>query len=281
LRNGDHVEIITADWSQPNPAWLTYVVTSKARANIRSILKNQKSDESARLGERLLEKALEDFGANFSDVPDDARRRLLKTLKVKTWNELLSDIGLGNRLAGVVARQLVPTVSNAPAEEQSRFFGLFKRKPARDKGPMLAIRGTEGVVVTYARCCRPIPGDPILGFLTAGRGIVVHTEDCPNVVKYRKHPEQWIDVQWERDISSVFPVNIRVESKNQRGVLAAVAATIAEQEANIDTVSFDDRDGRYTSMNFTLEVRGRGHLAQIMRRIRALEAVVRINRKKG
>ena len=281
LRNGDHVEIITADWSQPNPAWLTYVVTSKARANIRSFLKNQKSDESAKLGGRLLEKALEDIGANLSDVSDDTRRGLLKALKVKTWSDLLSDIGLGNRLAGVIARQLVPTASTTPAEEQSRFFGLFKRKSVRDKSPSLAIRGTEGVVVTYARCCRPIPGDPILGFLTAGRGIVVHTEDCPNVVKYRKHPEQWIDVQWERDISSVFPVNIRVESKNQRGVLAAVAAAIAEQEANIDTVSFDDRDGRYTSMNFTLEVRGRGHLAQIMRRIRALESVVRINRKKG
>jgi len=214
-------------------------------------------------------------------VSDDTRRGLLKALKVKTWSDLLSDIGLGNRLAGVIARQLVPTASTTPAEEQSRFFGLFKRKSVRDKSPSLAIRGTEGVVVTYARCCRPIPGDPILGFLTAGRGIVVHTEDCPNVVKYRKHPEQWIDVQWERDISSVFPVNIRVDSKNQRGVLAAVAAAIAEQEANIDTVSFDDRDGRYTSMNFTLEVRGRGHLAQIMRRIRALESVVRINRKKG
>jgi guanosine-3',5'-bis(diphosphate) 3'-pyrophosphohydrolase len=137
------------------------------------------------------------------------------------------------------------------------------------------------VVVTYARCCRPIPGDPILGFLSAGRGIVVHTEDCPNVAKFRKHPEQWIDVQWEKDIQTVFPVSIRVEVKNQRGVLAAIAAAIAEQGANIDTVTFDDRDGQYTTMDFTLEARGRGHLAQIMRRIRAIESVVRINRKKG
>ncbi len=281
LRNGDHVEIITADWSRPNPAWLTYVVTSKARAHIRNVLKNQKFDESAKLGGRLLEKSLEDIGADLSQVTEDSRKALLKTLKLKTWNDLLGEIGLGNRLAGVVARQLVPSAQKVDAEEKSRFLGIFKRRPARDKGPALAIRGTEGVVVTYARCCRPIPGDPILGFMSAGRGIVVHTEDCPNVVKYRKHPEQWIDVQWERDVNNVFPVNIRVEVKNQRGVLAAIAAAIAEQEANIDTVSFDDRDGQYTTMDFTLEVRGRGHLAQIMRRIRALESVVRINRKKG
>ena len=135
--------------------------------------------------------------------------------------------------------------------------------------------------MTYARCCRPIPGDPILGVLSSGRGIVVHTEDCPNLAKYRKHPQQWIDVQWESEIAGVFPVNIRVEVKNQRGVLASVAAIIAEQEANIDTVNFDDRDGQYTAMDFTVEVRDRVHLARILRRLRALESVVRINRKKG
>ncbi len=281
LRNGDHVEIITADWSHPSPAWLNYVVTSKARAHIRNFLKNQRLDESTKLGGRLLEKALEDIGADLSKMTQENRTTALKALKLNTWDNLLSEIGLGNRLAAVVARQLVPATAATPAEDESRFFGLFKRRPARDKRPMLAIRGTEGIVVTYARCCRPIPGDPILGFLSAGRGIVVHTEGCPNVAKFRKHPEQWIDVQWERDIKGVFPVNIRVEAKNQRGVLASVATTIAEQEANIDTVTFDDRDGQYTSMDFTLEVRDRVHLARIMRRIRALEWVVRINRKRG
>ena len=281
LRNGDHVEIITADWSHPNPAWLTYVVTSKARANIRSFLKNQKYTESIGLGERLLEKALQDMGMELTEVGQDVREQLLKSFKLKSWNDLLSEIGLGNRLAAVVARQLVPAAPTSKAEVESRFFGLFKRRSAREKSPLLAIRGTEGVVVNYARCCRPIPGDPILGFLSAGRGIVVHTEDCPNVVRYRKHPDQWIDVQWERDIKGVFPVSIRVEVRNQRGVLASVAAAIAEQDANIDTVNFDDRDGKYTAMDFTLEVRDRVHLARIMRRVRALESVVRINRKKG
>ncbi|OGI48420.1 MAG: bifunctional GTP diphosphokinase/guanosine-3',5'-bis(diphosphate) 3'-diphosphatase [Candidatus Muproteobacteria bacterium RIFCSPHIGHO2_02_FULL_60_13] len=278
LRNGDHVEIITSPNSRPNPAWLNYVVTGKARAHIRNFLKNQKVEESAKLGERLLATALEDIGADLQKLPEETRQALLKTLKLKTWNDLLGEIGLGNRLASMVARQLVPQIEK---DEASRFLRLFRRRSQKPKEPVLAIHGTEGVVVTYARCCRPIPGDPILGFLTAGRGIVVHTEDCPNVVRYRKHPEQWIDVQWEKDIKGVYPVYFRVEAKNQRGVLASVAAAISEQDANIDTVTFDDRDGQYTAMDFTVEVRDRVHLAHIMRRIRALESVVRINRKKG
>ena len=192
----------------------------------------------------------------------------------------MTDIGLGNRLAAVVARQLMPSV-----KPETGGFALtrpFRKLLSKgNKSTALAIRGTEGVVVTYGRCCRPIPGDPILGFLSSGRGIVVHTDDCPNVAKYRKHPDQWIDVRWEAQIPGVFPVAIRVEARNNRGVLAAVATAIAEQDANIDTVSFDDRDDRYTTMEFTVEVKDRVHLASIMRRIRALEMVSRINRKKG
>jgi RelA/SpoT family (p)ppGpp synthetase len=278
LRNGDHVEIITAEWSHPNPAWLDYVVTSKARANIRAFLKNQKFGEAAKLGRRLLEKALKDAGTDISRIGDASREVLLASLRLGSWNALLAEIGLGNRLAPVVARQLVP----APAPEPVRFaFARRWRAAKKSKPAALAIRGTEGVVVTYARCCHPIPGDPILGFLSAGRGIMVHTEDCPNVAKYRKNPEQWIDVQWESHIEGVFPVSFRVEVKNQRGVLASVAATIAEQEANIDTVTFDDRDGQITTMDFTVEVRDRVHLARIMRQLRALDSMVRINRKKG
>ncbi len=281
LRNGDHVEIITAEWGRPNAAWLNYVMTSKARANIRSHLKNQQLGESVRLGERLLAKALEDIGVPLARVTPMQRAAFLKELKIRSWEELMGEIGLGTRLAAVVARQLAPEAP--PAAEESRLRRLFRRspKPSPPKGPPLAIRGTEGVVVQYARCCRPIPGDPILGFLTAGRGIVVHTEDCPNVAKYRKHPEQWIDVQWERDIQGIFPVSFRVEVKNRRGVLAAVSAAISEEDANIDALTFDDRDSEYTTMDFVVEVRDRVHLARILRRIRALESVVRINRKKG
>ena len=199
---------------------------------------------------------------------DEARRvSLLRTLKTRSWDDLLADIGLGNRLAAVVARQLLPATADI--------------RTTGEKLPGLAISGTEGVVVTFARCCRPIPGDPILGFLSAGRGIVVHTEDCPNVVKYRKHPEQWIDVRWESRIDSVFPVSLRVEVKNQRGVLAMVAAAIAEMDANVDAVSIEERDSFNASIDFTVEVRDRAHLAKIIRRIRSQEAVIRINRMKG
>ncbi len=270
LRNGDHVEVITAEWSHPNPAWLGYVVTSKARAHIRSYLKNQKQGEATKLGERLLGRALEDLGASLAQVEPAVRQTALAGLRLPSWEALLSEIGLGNRLAAVVARQLIPAQTPVASDPN-----------AKGRAPAFAIRGTEGVVVSYARCCRPIPGDPVLGFLSSGRGIVVHTEDCKNVAKFRKHPEQWIDVQWADKIEGVFPVNLRVDVKNQRGVLASVAAAISEQDANIDTVNFDDRDGQYTTMDFTVETRDRVHLAQILRAVRRLESVVRVTRKKG
>ena len=271
LRNGDHVEVITAKWARPNPVWLDFVVTSKARAHIRSFLKNQKHSEAVRLGERLLMRAAQALGVELSKVDKGRKQELLAKLKLKTWDELLGEVGLGNRLAAVVSRQLSP-----PTEEQAQ--------PHPKKGgerPALVIRGTEGLVVTYARCCCPIPGDAILGFLSAGRGIVVHTMDCPNVAEYRKHPEKWVDMRWEEKIDQAFPVNIRVEVRNKRGVLASVAAAIADMEANIDTLSFDERDGEYRAMNFTVEVHDRAHLARIMRRIRMQEDVVRLSRRKG
>jgi len=267
LRNGDHIEILTSSWGRPSPSWLDYVVTSKARAHIRHFLKNLQRDESEKLGERLLEMALNDISVDMATVGTERKLEILKGFKLKSWEDLLADIGLGNRLARVVALQLQPSGAH--------------NVTSKEDGPALAIRGTEGVVVTYARCCRPIPGDPILGFLSAGRGITVHTSDCPNVAKFRKHPEQWIDVHWEECIEGVFPVNVRVEVKNQRGVLARVAVVIAELDANIDTVSIEERDGLNAAMDFTIEVRDRVHLAGILRRLRALEPVIRINRMKG
>ncbi len=271
LRNGDHVEVITAEWATPNPVWLDFVVTAKARTHIRSFLKSQRHDEAVRLGERLLARAVQMVGVDLGQVDERQRRELLDKLKLKGWEDLLAEIGLGNRLAAVVARQLAPDAQ----------MGVVTRWRRRSKRPALVVRGTEGLVVTYARCCCPIPGDPILGFLSAGRGIVVHTADCPNVAEYRKHPEKWVDMQWEQQIEQSFPVNIHVEVRNRRGVLASIAAAIADMEANIDTLSFDERDGEYQAMNFTIEVRDRAHLAQIMRRVRMQEEVVRLSRRKG
>jgi len=268
LRNGDHVEIETSSSGTPHPSWLNYVITNKARAGIRTFLKTRKRRESVRLGKRLLTNALKSLGVR--KLTEDGKQALLSILKFSDWDELLADIGLGNRLALVVARQYQSGVGDNSPDVQGA-----------DKAPPLVIRGTEGLMINFARCCRPIPGDPILGFLTAGRGMVIHTEDCPNVGEYRKHPEKWIDVQWERGIKGTFAVTVRVDTHNKRGVLARLAAVIAESEANIENVTMEDRDGIYTSILFTMEVRNRRHLADIMRRLRSQEFVTRINRVKG
>ncbi|MHB1587567.1 MAG: RelA/SpoT family protein [Acidiferrobacteraceae bacterium] len=264
LHNGDHVEILTSTWSTPHPSWLNYVVTGKARAHIRSFLKNLRRDEAVRLGERLLGRALKAFGGSFSELTGAQQRTLLDAFKLKDWDDLLADIGLGNRLAPMVARQLLPALPASGVRSDS-----------------LAILGTEGIVVSYARCCWPIPGDPVLGFLSSGRGIVVHLEDCPNVAESRKHTEKWIDVQWSPRIEGVFPVALRIEVRNQRGVLAMVAAAIAQMDANIDTVSIEERDGQNSVMDFVVEVRDRLHLAHIMRRVRSQDQVVRLSRRRG
>ena len=269
LRNGNHVEILTSEWSRPTPSWLDHVVTGKARANIRNYLKQLRRGEAVSLGERMLDKALQSLGSSMAKLDKETRERLIAELKFASWDELLSEIGLGNRQAALVARQLLPS-----AKSNKKEGGIVD-------GGVLAITGTEGVVVTYAKCCRPIPGDAILGFLSAGRGIVVHTEDCPNVAEYKKHPERWIDVQWEKQIDATFPVNLRIDTRNQRGVLANVASAISELEANIDSVSFEERDGQSTSMYFVIEVKDRDHLAQVLRAVRNKDMVVRATRTKG
>lgn len=271
LLNGQQVEIITAPNAKPNPAWLNFVVTAKARSNIRHFLKNLRRDEAVALGRRLLDKALLPFSLSLADIPEQDLARALRQYQMQNLDDMLADIGLGARMAQIVARTLAPGGGKAEGAVVAE----------SSSGKPLAIRGTEGTVVTFAKCCRPIPGDPILGFVSADRGIVIHTESCKNVAEFRKYPEKWVDVEWEREVEGEFPVDLRVEVANQRGVLATVAATIADMEANIENVGIEERDGTYSTMTFTLLVRDRGHLANIMRRIRANKLVVRITRVKG
>ncbi len=265
LSNGQSVEIITSKHAHPNPAWLNFVVTAKARATIRHYLKNLKHDESVELGRRLLDQTLRAFSTSLDQIPKKRLRALLDELKLDTLEQLLGEIGLGNRPAVLAARHLAPEDASA--------------RPSA--GAPLTIKGTEGMVVTYAKCCHPIPGDPIIGFVSAGRGIVIHTETCKNVAEFRSRPEKWIDVQWEPGVTGEFPVEMRVEVANQRGVLASVAAVIAEQGANIENVGIEEHDGMYTAINLLIAVRDRKHLANIMRRIRSLRVVVRIARVKS
>ena len=270
LANGQYVEIVTAKQARPNPAWLNFVVTAKARSTIRHFLKNLKHDESVDLGRRLLNQALATFARKLADVPAARIKTLLRELKFKSLDDLLGDIGLGNRPALLVARHLVPPAESGAGVE-----------PVAATGQPLAIRGTEGMVVAYAKCCRPIPGDRILGYVSAGRGVVIHAESCKNVTVFRKHPEKWIEVEWAPGVVGEFAVDIRVEVANQRGALATLAAAIAERGANIENVGIEEHDGMYTAINFTIAVHDRVHLARIMRRLRAVPIVVRIARARG
>jgi (p)ppGpp synthase/HD superfamily hydrolase len=174
-------------------------------------------------------------------------------------------------MAPLIARALLP-------KEAGEGLSIPPIESGKGSRP-LSIKGTEGTVVQYAKCCRPIPGDPILGFLTSGRGIVIHTQHCKNVTEFRKYPEKWIDVQWEEKVEGEFPVELRVDVTNQRGVLATVAAAIAETRANIDNITLDERDGRNTTINLTIAVSGRLHLARILRHLRTIEQVLKISRK--
>jgi RelA/SpoT family (p)ppGpp synthetase len=290
LHNGETVEVITAPSANPNPVWLDFVVTAKARANIRHFLKNLKKDEAIVLGQRMFDKALSDISLSLNNFSSDVMKKALAQLKVKEIEDIYQDISLGKRIASLVARQFADLHADSLGlreETTTGVKGMFNRiTPNWLRGVKgvssrtLAIRGTEGSVVFFAKCCRPIPGDPILGFVSTGRGIVIHTRGCKNVREFKNSPERWVDVKWEDDIQESFPADIRVDSANQRGVLATVAATIAAEDSNIENVSIAERDGRYSTMNFTVSVHDRVHLARILRRIRSLDGVVRIARTK-
>jgi guanosine-3',5'-bis(diphosphate) 3'-pyrophosphohydrolase len=270
LFNGQTVEIITAPGARPNPAWLDFVHTAKARSSIRAYLKNLQEDEAISLGLRLLDKSLIAFGSSFDEVSDEQVERIITEFHYETQEDLLASIGLGNNMPMVVAHMLLQ-------KEEDKKGSKHKEQEA--PAPF-AITGSEGAVVTYAKCCRPIPGDPIQGFISSGRGIVIHTDDCNNVAEYRSKPEKWIDVQWEKDVTGEFPVEIRVFAISQRGTLATVAAAIADMEANIENVEIEERDGLHSTETFTVMVKDRQHLARIMRRLRSLEMVERIQRVK-
>jgi GTP pyrophosphokinase len=266
LKSGDRVEIITAAHANPNPAWLNYVVTGKARSHIRHFLKTMQYEESAQLGERLLNQALAAFKSSPDQISDDQWERLLKENSAKTRQEVLADIGLGKQLAIVIARQLL-SIAEPKGSKTEKLPGS------------LIIRGLEGMALQFAKCCHPIPGDPIIGFLRKGHGLVIHTHDCPLARKTRGDPEKWLDVEWAPDTKKLFSVNIKMVVANERGVLAKIAAVIAETGSNIDNVNLEPGDSSaYTIIDFTLQVSNRLHLAQIMRGLRRVPEVIRILR---
>lgn len=272
LKDGDRVEIITALSASPNPAWLSYVRTGKARAQIRHFLKTQQLDESAALGERLLAQALRNFNVEAASIDNNTWDRFVRESAPKGRRQVLTDIGLGVRLAAIVARRLVELLD----QRDTSAPGVAESRPATT----ILIRGTEGVAVQLARCCRPIPGDPIVGVIRKGQGLIVHSHDCTVLARQRGERNDWVDVDWEPEITGVFEIGLRIVAENRRGVLAKIAAAMAEEESNIANVSMDSDHGSTTMLYFTLEVGNRGHLAKVMRHVRRIPEVVRIYRIK-
>jgi len=262
LRNGQTVEIITAKGATPNPSWSGFLVTAKARAAIRQYLKNMKRGEAVELGKRLLGQALEEFSLNLKKIPTADVDAVVKELALKDADELFEKIGLGERLAPLVARRLQPPQENGEHVAS---------------GPLM-IAGTEGLLVTYARCCFPIPNDPIMAYLSAGRGVMIHRQSCGNLAGYRKQPEKWIPVAWEGTEGRSFSSEIQLEVSNRVGVLAAVASSVADTETNIDHVVLEERDADTSALTLELQVRDRKHLARIIRTIRRMPDVQRVLR---
>ncbi len=263
LQNGQTVEIITARGAKPNPNWLTFVRSAKARTAIRQHMKNMRSTESVDLGRRLLDKSLKDLGSSLRKVGKVRMAEALDKLSLNTADELFEQLGLGQRLAPLTARFLLGDEDGEERPEQVA---------------SLVIAGTEGMVVSYAKCCYPLPGDDVMGYLTAGRGVVIHRNQCGNLSNFRKQPEKWIAVSWEKNIERDFHCQIQCETRNRTGVLAEVAATIADSGSNIEQVEVISRHEDVSVLTFLLQVHDRIHLAQIMRRVRKMPNVIRVSR---
>tara|TARA_B100000530_G_scaffold250033_1_gene164405 strand:- start:1115 stop:3304 length:2190 start_codon:yes stop_codon:yes gene_type:complete len=273
LQSGQTVEIITAPGTQPNPAWLSFVITGKARSNIRHYLKNQKYSESISLGKRLLNKALANFGSQIDSVPKEDIDSLLQQFNLESVDHLLEEIGLGNRMAYMIAQRLTTVEQGSKAGLETRI--------AQEQTNTFAILGSEGMVMNYAKCCHPIPGDPIVGHISSGRGMVIHTEDCINIAEIQDNPDKCVAVTWDPNVEGEFSVEFRVELENQRGIIATLATTITGVEANIEKISTVERDARFSIVNLSLNVKNRVHLARVMKRVRLIKAVSKVTRVKS
>jgi len=264
LQNSHTVEIVTRRGAKPNPNWLAFVRTAKARTAIRQHMKNMRSSESIDLGKRLLDRTLKDLGSSLRKVGKVRMKAALDELGLNNNTELYEQLGLGERLAPLTARFLIGVNDEGESEATQA---------------SLVIAGTEGMVVSYAKCCLPIPGDDVMGYLSSGRGVVVHRNTCGNLINFRKQPEKWIAVNWEENIDREFSSQIQVDTLNKPGVLAEVAATIGDCSSNIEQVSVLGRHEDCSVLSFLLQVRDRTHLAQIMRNVRNMPSVIRIARE--
>jgi GTP pyrophosphokinase len=271
LRNGDVIEIVTGPVARPNPGWLSFVRTGRARAEIRHFLRTMKREESIELGERLLVQAARQLEFGLGEIPAGRWDGVIKAAQARDREEILADIGLGRRLAAVVARQLMlPSIGDEPGDRL--------RMPLAQAAPVV-IRGTEGMALLMASCCCPIPGDAIIGHMRRDQGLAVHQADCANALRARRaDPERWLDLQWAEETSGTFAVNLDVNALNQRGVLGRIAAGFAEADSNILNVHVDDDGSEIALLHFKVQVRDRQHLARVMRMLRRIKQVSKVLR---
>ncbi len=266
LESGQTVEIIRASGALPNPAWLSFIVTGKARSGIRNALKEQQLNESVILGRRLIDRALATLNSRLDQVSQNAIERVVERAKLSNFDDLLAEIGLGNQMASVVVRRLLEDQPDKTEQDSGN-----------TQGP-LSIKGTEGFVVNYARCCRPIPGDPIIGHLSAGRGIVIHLDSCKNMSELREKPEEMMAVRWEDQVDQEFAVELRAELEHEKGLIAVLASTITGADASIDRISIIERDAHLATVNLVINVSDRVHLARVIRKIRHIHNINKILR---
>ncbi|NWO08295.1 MAG: RelA/SpoT family protein [Alteromonadaceae bacterium] len=272
LQSGQTVEIITAPGARPNPAWLSFVVTGKARSSIRHALKIRERAESLELGRTLLKRSLKGFGAKLSDISEAQIQLVVNHNQVNSFDDLVSDIGLGNRMAYLVARQLVSggeTMEQGPANLENAGAG---------KAGPVTIRGTEGLLLKFASCCKPIPGDPVVGVMDSGSGMVIHSDTCEKLPDDDEGRARLTHLKWAKDITDEFSVELRVELERQRGVIAEVANAVAMADGNIERIGVEEQNAKFGVVSLVVHVHGRRHLARVMRRVRNIRAVTQINR---
>lgn len=269
LGNGQAIEIITTSGGRPNPAWLDFVITSKARSSIRQFLKTQRRSESIALGKQLLKKVLADHSISLKKLSQWIIDFTLKETHLKSFDDLLEEIGLGNRMAVLVAQRIAAVTEETEAETKIR---LPTEMP-------LIIKGTEGIVINFATCCYPIPGDPIIGVIDVGRGILVHTERCLSITKLRRYPDRFMSLRWSEQANGEFPTSVRVQLVNERGTLAILTLAMAEADANIEDITVEEREGLHYIVMFRITVRDRVHLAMVLRRLRQVKQIVKIMRR--
>ncbi|WP_370981564.1 bifunctional (p)ppGpp synthetase/guanosine-3',5'-bis(diphosphate) 3'-pyrophosphohydrolase [Agaribacterium sp. ZY112] len=259
LESGQKIKIITSERSQPNPSWLNFVVTAKARSAIRHYLKNQRHTESLELGKRMIERALSHADYDFAELKEEQLQLLLQHTNVETVDDLFEAIGLGKVNAATAIQALAP---------EAQVEG----------GAPITIDRADGVLISFARCCCPIPGDPIIGHLSADKGIVVHRTNCNNVRDLRSKKENISDTHWAHTIDGEFMAEIRVEVLSERGIIATLATRLASTGTSIERIQVDERDAEHSVINLTISVENRLHLANIMRKVRTMSSVEKIYR---